>query len=196
MIKDKNINWTRKRVYIGCNQFNGWKASEFLGSGAVDFEEVSTFAIGGARLELTTDQVADCRPLPVDFDIKHPLYIRVYWSSDYSSTDGTALFRIRYIGIADGEVLEAPSTMGLDTVITADTSGGSYFLHKSSWGKINEGTFDDGDFFIMEIICTAVANITINSDYVFVHGYELEYTPKKTSDEVGMQVEAPRAYAA
>lgn len=195
-MRDRSVEWIRKREYVGVNQMAGLDATDFVGTGDVAVHAISTFGFHAARLEATTDDIYDARPLPVDFDIDYPLYIRVYWTTEYAGADGTATLVVLYDAKADGELMIAPVT-ALDTVITAlDATAGAFYFQKTAWGKIKGGTFEDGDFIALQINCSAVANITIATEYVHVLGYELEYTPKRCDGDTGMYREADRAYTA
>ena len=202
MIKDKNVSWARKRLYIPAQAMAGSGTAAtgpaHLHTGGVTLNEISTFGLAAARLEASSDVIVDARPLPVDFDIDYPMYLRIYWSTDSATTTDGVTLRIRYNAKTDGEVLTDGAVSTLDTAITEDTVAGQYYLHKTAWGVINADTFADGDLFIMEIMCTAT-DVTIASEYVFILGYEMEYTPKRTYDDQsgqGMRHEAQRAYTA
>lgn len=196
MIEDRDVKWVRKRIYIGVNEFTGWKADQFLGAGNVDFEEVSDFTISAVKSVATTDVISDMRPFPADFDTAFPVYFRVYWTTASATTTDGVTIRIRHTAIADGEVMTSGAQTALDTAIAEDTVEGLYFFHKTAWGSLDGGTFTDGDMLIMEIMCTATDTDITGSEYLYYLGYEIEYTPKSTSSGDGMVHEALRAYDA
>ena len=182
ILRDRQIAWQRKREYIANTQFNGIvtnaDGSIYAGAGDVVAATISNSGLSGARLEATTDIICDFRPVPADCDVTYPIYFRVYWSSESSTGADTATLRIRYGAIADQEVMAAPAT-ALSTAITVDTLGGQYYLCRTAWGTLDADSLVDGDFLGIEVMCTAT-DATIASEYIFVLGYEMEYTPKRT----------------
>lgn len=196
-LQDKNIEWKRTRVFVGAHQFNSLITDAdgglFAGTGAVILGEISTTGIGAARLEATTDLVLDARPIPSDLDVRYPVYLRVAWSSDSATGADTATMQILYNLKADAEVLAAPAT-ALDTVIAADTLTTQYNLCVSPWGQIDGATITDGDILGLTLLCSAT-DADIANEYIWLIGYEMEYTPRRTAG-TGSSTEASSPNAA
>jgi hypothetical protein len=179
MIRDRNIEWKKKRLFIPVTEFSGLGHSAFLGAGDVVLAELSTLGIGAARLEDLTDKILHAMNLPHDVDVTQPIYARVHWTSDSAAAEDTATMKVQYKAIADQEALAAPDT-ALDTVIAADTLGGQLYLCKSPWGTINANKIAKDDLVVFEVSCSAT-DATIASEYIYVLGLELEYSPAKTA---------------
>ena len=190
-IQDKEIEWERKRIYVGAPQFSSLVTNAtggiFAGAGDVILGEISTFGLAAARLEATTDLVLDARPMPVDLDVRFPVYLRVFWSSDSATAADDATMLIRYNAKADQETVAAPTT-ALNTTIAEDRLGGQYFLCRTSWGEIDADTLTDGDVLGLELSCSAT-DADIANEYIWLIGYEMEYTPKRT-EGLGLSYEA------
>lgn len=180
--RDRNFGWERKRVYIANSQFTGLVSaaagSIFAAAGAAITDEISTTGITAAQLADAADALVDFRPVPADCDVTYPIRFRAYWSSDSSAATDDATIRIRYKAIHDQEAIAAPDTV-LDTVIAEDRLGGQYFMCKTAWGILNADTLTDGDYLGIEIL-SATHDVTIASEFVWIFGYEMEYTPKFT----------------
>ena len=192
-IRNANLDLVTKRVWIPAQEFVQSQvtgASVILdagfGTGAAQLLELGTSANGAIRLEATTDDV-NYLWVPGDFDNRHPLYVRYLWTSDYASADGTATFTTLYKAHAAG------TAVGIgDTALTvvhgasAKTAAAARAIHWSKYGVLAP-VANAGHVFLPETIavsfnvtCSAVANITIASDYVWLLGMELVYTPRIT----------------
>lgn len=195
-IKNTHLDLNSKRVFIRPidyiqSQVTG--ASVILdagfGTGAAQLLELGTSAHGAIRLEDTSDDV-NYLWIPQDFDNRFPLYIRHLWTSDYASADGTATFTTLYTPIKSGEAVAIGATALTKThgasakaVATARAiSWSKYgFIAPLATGAHAYQTFDPATIAVaLNITCSAVANITIASDYVWLLGTELVYTPRLT----------------
>ena len=186
MIRDRNIEWKRKRVFLHPLQGGGWNA----GSGAATivglhtgdpvFAELSTFGFGAVRFEAEGDEWVQLWQLPKDVDVDKPIYFRVVWSSESTTAADKATFILTYKAVADGETLAAANT-ALDTPIPQDTWGATsaFTVARTDWGKINGGTLSEGDLLVLETEIDST-DVTIGSEYIYFLGLEVEYTPKKT----------------
>lgn len=195
-IRNSHIDLNAKRVFIPAKDFLQSQvtgASVILdagfGTGAAQLLELGTSAHGAIRLEATTDDV-NYLWIPSDFDNNHPLYIRHLWTSDYASANGTATFTTLYTAIKAGEAVAIGATAltkthGASTKVSATARA----IYWSAYGAVapiatgaNAGhTFGPETIAVaLNITCSAVSGITIASDYVWLLGTELVYTPRLT----------------
>lgn len=195
-IKNVHLDLIAKRVFIPAqdliqSQVSG--ASTILdagfGTGAAQFLELGTSAIGAIRLEATNDDV-NYLWVPGDFDNGQPLYIRYLWTSDYAVANGTATFTTLYKAFKPGDAIAIADTAltivhGASTKVAATARA----LYWSKYGVIAplatganaHQTFDSETIAIaFNVTCSAVSGITIASDYVHLLGMELVYTPRLT----------------
>jgi len=193
MIRDRNIDWARKRVYYGALDLQYPKTAKDTdetivgaGTGDVILAEISTSGIVGWRLEATGDLIHDIKPLPWDFDSTQPLYIRVYWSSDSNTTTDDVTILAKYKKLSNGTAAAAGNT-ALDTAIPEDRLIAQYGIMKTGWGKINANKLTAGEMYAWQFNVSAT-DVTIASEYIYFIGYELEYTPFKCYAEVGQMV--------
>lgn len=195
-IRNSHIDLNAKRVFISAKDFLQSQvtgASVILdagfGTGAAQLLELGTSAHGAIRLEATTDDV-NYLWVPSDFDNRFPLYIRHLWTSDYAVADGTATFTTLYTAIKAGEAVAIGATAltkthGASTKASA-TARTIYWSKYGAIAPIATGANANQTFgpetiaVALNITCSAVSGITIASDYVWLLGTELVYTPRLT----------------
>ena len=185
MIRDKNIEWERKRARIDPLVGLGWTTAGTvpvgLHTGAPVFAEIGTLGFGAVKFEAAGDEWVNVWGLPADVDVNHPVYFRVLYSSESSTAADTMTFILTYKAVAEGEALAAADT-ALNTTIAVDTYGGAAAktLAKTGWGVVNGGVLSEGDTLVLETEIDAT-DATIGSEYVYLVGLEVEYTPKRTA---------------
>ena len=195
-IRNVNLDLIAKKVFIPALDFVQIQVTGAsvildagLGTGAAQLLELGTSAHGAIRLEAVNDDV-NYLWVPSDFDNRHPLHVRYLWTSDYASTDGTATFTTLFSPIKSGEAVAIGATA---LTKTHGASAKSVATARAiSWSKygtiapIATGTHANHTFnpeviaVAFNVTCSAVANITIASDYVWLLGMELTYTPRLT----------------
>lgn len=195
-IKNTHLDLNSKRFWIPGSayiQSQVTGASVILdasfGTGAAQLLELGTSAHGAIRLEAVTDDL-NYLWIPQDFDNRFPLYIRHLWTSDYASADGTATFTTLYTPIKSGEAVAIGATAltkihgaSAKAVATARAISWSKYgyIAPLATGANAHQTFDPATIAVaLNVTCSAVANITIASDYVWLLGTELVYTPRLT----------------
>jgi hypothetical protein len=190
MIRDRNIDWARKRVTLEALQGMGWYVSTTvvgLHTGDPDYVELSTFGVGAVQFAQEGDEWCQMWELPKDLDVHFPIYFKVKWSSESTAEDG-ATFILTYHDAGIGEALAAADT-ALSTPLVEDTHTGTAFtVNKTEAGVIAADTLSDGDTLVLETEIHAT-DATIGSEYIYFLGLEIEYTPKKTLGD-GKEVEA------
>ncbi len=185
MIRDRNIEWERKRVQIDPLVGMGWTTAGTvpvgLHTGAPVFAEIGTLGFGAVKFEGEGDEWCNLWALPADVDVDQPLYLRVVYSSGSSTAADTMTFIVTYKAFAEGEAFAAADT-ALNTAIAADTYGGAAAntVAKTAWGKINGAVLSEGDILLIETEIHAT-DATIASEFVYLVGLEVEYSPKRTA---------------
>lgn len=195
-VRNCHLDLITKRTFIPASAFVQSQvtgASVILdagfGTGAAQLLELGTSAHGAIRLEAVNDDV-NYLWIPSDFDNRHPLYVRYLWTSDYASADGTATFTTLFTPIKSGEAVAIGGT-ALTKVhgASAKAVATARAISWSNYGMIAPlatGTHANHTFnpeviaVAFNVTCSAVANITIASDYVWLLGMELVYTPRLT----------------
>jgi len=190
MIRDKNIQWRRKRQYIaplhGASYEPSGSALAGKGTGAPVTVAIDTGAPMVVRFEEAGDKWINFIGLPKDVDVEKPLYIRVLWSTNSTTATDDATFIVLYKRVPAGVALAAAAT-ALDTPIAEDRFGTTVAktLCKTDWGKIAGKKLVEGDMLVLETEIDAT-DATIASEYIFFLGLEIEYTPKKTEGASGL----------
>lgn len=152
-----------------------------LGSGAGNLVELGTSGIGAIKLAATTDEI-DFLWVPCNVDYSNRILIRHLWTSDYATANGTATFTTKYNALKSGVAAVIGAT-ALDKTITASTkvSATARTVYYSPYGWIAPSVLTpDTMALTIDTVCSAVAGITIASDFVYWLGCEIAYTPLHT----------------
>lgn len=196
IVHNENIDFNAKKVIFPAQSFVTGQitgasvvVTSGFGSGTPNLVQLGTSKMPAMRLALTTDEL-DFMWVPVDFDNRHPLYVRYLWTSDYAVANGTATFTTLYQTINRAGAPSAPATAC--TIAAGASDKFSATARALYWSKFSviapiatganaNGTFDVGTNVInFNVRCTAVSGITIASDFVYIAAAELTYTPRLT----------------
>ncbi len=200
MIRDRNIEWARQRMYIPVWQFQGYELVEgtpntFAGmdTGAPAFAEVSTFGYKGMLIAAANDAVSHIIEFPSFWDITKPIGVRVrYAVLATAALDDAIVWSVVYDQADVAEVLVNPAT-ALNTVIATQspsvvTAGVTY---RSPRGIINANVFDDSALDGMFAFTLAVPTLTqFDADQVSLLGISFDYVPRMTVGGYNDNVEA------
>jgi len=183
MIRDRNIEWKSKRKFLSVPG-TGWDATGLVGrhTGAPTTGELGALGYGAVRFDADGDEFVQIVPLPRDLDVEHPVYFRVYWTTDGTTAADTIDFILTYADIAIDEELTSADT-ALSTAIAQDTYGTTtaLTLKATEWGKLNASTLTEGDTLVLETEMDATDIDVGSSEIVYFLGLEMEYTPKATA---------------
>ncbi len=195
-IKNVHLDLIAKRHFFPATSFVTGQVSgastvltSGLGSGTPNLVELGTSNIPALRMAATTDETDWLWTAP-DFDNTLPLYIRYLWTSDYGTANGTATFTTLYKEFKTGDAIAAASTAltvahGASTKAAA-TARALYWSKYGVIGPIATGgnankTFDPATIAVaFNVKVSAVSGITIGTDFVYILGAELVYTPRMT----------------
>lgn len=157
-----------------------------FGSGTPNLVALSGTHVPAIKLAATTDEI-DFVWSPAHFDNTHRLLIRYLWTSDYSTANGTATFVTLYnanlIGAAPATGATALTIAHTASTKTAATARATYW---STWGALAPlatgaqagQTFDPTVASVsFNTKVSGVTGITIGTDFVYVLGVEIAYTP-------------------
>jgi len=160
-----------------------------FGSGTPNLVQLSTTHIPAIKLAATTDEI-DFVWSPAHFDNTHRLLIRYLWTSDYGTANGTATFTTLYSQMKSGDAPLAGAT-ALTVAHTASTkvSATARTMYWSTWGQLAPLATGANAGFCLDPLAilvsfntkvSAVSGITIGTDFVYVVGVEIAYTPLLT----------------
>lgn len=195
-VRDSHMDWKLKRVFIPATAYISAQTSgasttlTTSGSGAPILSELGSSGIVAVRFAATTDEADFLWKVPYDYDNRHRLLIRHYWTSDYGTASGTATFTTLYTALAANSALTVGATALTKTHgASTKTSATARVPYWTSWGYIaplatgssaNQTFAVATEFVTFDVTVSAVSGITIGSDYVYLIGTELAYTPCKT----------------
>jgi len=133
---------------------------------------------------------------PWDMDNRHPLYIRVHWTSG-TNTAMTASFSAAFSTITTGAAPATPST-GLTRGIVSEAKAAAAYswvitrpgaIAPLSTGALAFQTFSPETQAVnFNLALSTVSGAAVSTNPIFIHGVELLYTPRLTGgDGSGVQ---------
>lgn len=201
--------WAPARMYIPVNQFTGLSSSALsAGAGSEAFaagafiigagvgtpimKEISTFGILGLLMNTAADEINHHMALPSDYDRRHPMYVRVHWTSGSATAADTVDWIVRYLKIVPNTTIIASPTTVLDSTIAQDTViGVGYEWQTTAWGAIQPAVTavaDTVEAIVWEVELDAFAAGLAEDKFLL--GLEIMYTPKRLYGQSGMLHEA------
>lgn len=198
MIRDENIEWLQKKIYI---PYISWTSMSQVkatptglgswGAAATTMATAGPVANFGAVPLVAADVYNHLLMIPYDLDRTKAARFRIAWSATAGAQAQTftlvyGLYNhparaLRASGAsttpgatATASAITTPAT-ALDTVIPATTSSGANFLEWTDVGIINRNTLTDQAYFIgLKMTITATAGTAV------WFGMEMQYSPRKT----------------
>jgi len=145
--------------------------------------EIGSSGVGGLRFEASTDDIATIVCLKTDVDVEEDIDVRVYWSSDQTTTGDSFTWDVNYIELTLNTSAAAVPGTALDTTIAAQANNVlANCLQATAWGTIDGGTLSgtslDGYVHLFEVDPSAAGG-TVSSDVVAVWGLEFRYKPRQ-----------------
>jgi len=190
MIRDRNIDWARRRIFRGAQQFatlvTNATGPVSCDAGASTLVEIGTKGLGGLKCTATTDLVQDLFPIPWDYDTEQKSYWRVYWASDTTAVTKTFTPTMKYTILTDGTAIAAAAT-GFSSNPASDLSLGANTLAVTGWGYLNANLLTGGKTLNIGIQTKG----TCATKDVWIIGYEVEYTPHTSRVDVGRMGREP-----
>jgi hypothetical protein len=189
-VRNQHIDFRAKRVFIPASSYiqansAGTTLDSFFGTGTSSYVEMGGSGNGAIRFAATGND-ANYLWVPTDFDNRHPLYIRYMWTSEYAVANGTATFTTLYTAIRAGASVVIGATALTKTHTASTKVSSARALYWTPYGAVtplstgaNAGhTFDPEAIVIaLNTTVSAVTGITIATDFVYLVGTELTYTP-------------------
>lgn len=186
MIRDKNIAWKTKRVYLPCFNMGGVLADAAQGAGAPVFAAHSVAASELVIMQVAAagDEVYTFWPFPQDFDADYPLRFRI-WFSHSSTTADTPDWVLSYKALGDGDAItDAKDSADEDVAFAAAAvSTTANALEVLDWEKsVSNTKIDSTDHALMMALeCNGLGGASANEIEVF--GIEVEYTIQATASD-------------
>lgn len=174
MIRDFNMDYLEKRVYLPAQLFQTFITGAGISTGTPVFQQIAATGITGIRVNAANDAINTLWQ-PWDVDIKHAIRFRVWASSTGTATGDT--FKVLYTAIlASGTTLIQPAT-ALDTVIAANGAFVANTPVASPFGVLKRGTIADTTEFLALKVSSDMAGSASNASSIL--GLEIRYTPRK-----------------
>lgn len=192
-VRNANIDFRVKRVFIPAHSFTqanaaGTTLDATFGTGASSYVEMGGSGNGAIRFAAIGND-ANYLWIPTDFDNRFPLYIRYLWTSEHGSPNGTATFSTLYTSIKLGFSVVIGSTPLTKPHTAATKVSSARALYWTPYGVVAPlstginayNTFDPDTVAItLNASVSAVTGITIATEFVYLVGMELSYTPLLT----------------
>ena len=177
-VRDYNIDWLEKSIYIPAQSFQGQVTGAFISAGDPVFQEISTLGMSGVQIHTASDAIQTVVRMPYDIDRKHQIRFRVWWTK--SSTDADVeTATVLYSAIAAGGALVTPAT-ALSTAVPAYTFGTTANCAEvTDFGIINRNTLADTSEFLGLLVSSTMTNAS--ADEISLLGLEMRYSPRRTA---------------
>lgn len=179
MIKDRNIAWKTKRVFLAAADMLGISVDRTasLGAGAAVFQEFLAAAeLSGLAMAADADEIYTFLPLPWDFDRDLPLRFRVWFVSSTTDADDVDWI-VDYKALGkQAAISDARSTPDEQLVFPSHTcSTTDDSLEITDWVKSASETIITGTDFALLIAleCDAIGG---SANEMTLLGIEVEYT--------------------
>ena len=191
MIKDRNIAWKAKRVFIPAIQFAGLledgtsKVLTSLGAGTPVMQEVLAAAqLAGIAINAAGNEVFHFWPIPRDMDRAMPLRARIHFF--HASTDGdNPVWKVFYKGIGKTDTLTAANSTPDETLTLPAhvVSVNANSLEITNWIKsVSETKIAATDIaLLLTVECDGLGSASANE--ITFMGLELEYTLEACAEQ-------------
>lgn len=194
MIRDRNIDWSRKPVYVCARDWNDnlgvtTITNVKVGTGVAVEKEINSLLttgvlIGAAGADATGDEFHHHMPIPYDLDPDDEVGFRVHWCSGSSTDADDVAFVMLLNTYAENGTIIAPATV-LDTVIPSDlVSDGAAYAQRWTERGIKDAGFltraqvQDGlALFHWEVRCS----VNDASEDTFILGVQFDYKVRATN---------------
>ena len=126
---------------------------------------------------------------PWNFDNRHPLYVRYHWTTNNNIANGLASFTTALSTTTPGNAVATPTTIATPAAggRTSSSAVNAYAITRAaSFAPLGTGAFAFETFAGLTetvVLNFSVASLTlgaITTDFVYLYGVELLYTPKQT----------------
>lgn len=195
---DREMLWAPGRMYFPVSTFTSMLDDATTGVpggsgvGAVVTQEVSTLETVAILMDTAADEASHIMAVPYDLDRRHPIYVRVHWTSGSATAADTIDWVVRYLKIVPNvTVIASPATV-LDLTIAQDTCiGVGYEWQTTEWGAIQPAATafaDNVELISWEVEMDAFAAGLAEDKFLL--GLEIMYTPKRLYGHTGMPHEA------
>jgi len=197
MIRDFNVDWLRKRIYIPVQTFSsvtktGTTGTQNYGSGGLEMVNIATLGIAGLKYTANTNTALHYTMVPYDLDINKQIDFRVHWTSDNASdaNQWKVLYNAQNApvnsdlattasnpGATNAGLLTAAAT-ALNTVIPTSTSSATTgTVQITDYGTINKSTLLTRTY---AWTLTVGTTGTFPTGPLYLLGLEIRYTMRKT----------------
>lgn len=200
-LRDRNIDWLRRHVWVGGDEIMQPKALITLnegtpntlqnftpiggGAGTPEFVEVSTFDVAVPEIDGVGDEVAKILMLPFDMDPRFSLKFRIHYTGKSTTASDTYTWKGFYNNAKSAVAISAASTpFDVDFGSQNVLSGTPYRIGRTKWGEIaaNKWTraeIEEGHLILVKFELDAT-DATLSTEEVFFMGFEYSYVPQLT----------------
>jgi hypothetical protein len=179
MIRDRNISWNRKRVFLPFFNMLGVLADASIATGApvISATGATTSGIASMKIHDAGDEIYTFWPIPSDLDISEPLRFRIWFTHSSTSAD-TPSWEVSYKGLGDGDVMNDAKTDPDEEVAFAATavSTTAYALEVLDWEESVSDTKIDSTDHALLIVTECIGLGSASADEIEGYGLEIEYT--------------------
>lgn len=188
MIRDFNVEWLEKRVFIPVWQFQSWATIaptsggvNGAGAGTTLMTEIGTTGLTGSPVIAAGNSWAHIWE-PNELDITKQLRFRVVYTQSSTTATDTVDWIVTYTPlVTETTVIVDPVTALTTPIPLADASSGvANVIQASDFGRIARNTIPQTtDFITFKVEADAIGTYSTNE--IFLLGLEIRYTPRRTA---------------
>ena len=194
---DSEFYWRLKREFYPSSTFLTTIAGIGIDTGAPVELEIAASGIAAVDMPTAGDLYAHIHPLPYDFDVQKPSYVRVLWNYSDTGNDMTVDWIVTYTAIIPGTTVIVTPVTALDRTINVGNGGAQTVVSATAnipqytaYGLIDPDTLgEDVELMGWRVEMNAIVN---GPGEVQMLGLELSYSPRKLQGGDGMRHVAPR----
>jgi len=185
MIKDRNIAWERKRVFLPAFNMLGVLADAAQGAGAPAFgADLAASELVGMLINQAGDEVYTMWPIPWDLDRTQPIRLRLWFthaSTDADDPDWLVSLKAIAKQAAISDAASTPDQAVAFAATAVSTTANS--LEILDWEVTTSDTWLTAldRALLIAIECNGLGSAA--GDEIAFYGLEIEYTIKATGDD-------------
>jgi hypothetical protein len=178
MIRDFNIEWLEKKIFIPAQSFADQIAGAPIGDSTQPYTEIGATDVTTVLFTTGTSGFNHHMMIPYDVDINHAIRFRVWWTINVTDADVETPV-ITYVPFVAGTTVFTDTQTVLDTPIPAYTFGAvANVAEVTDFGAIKRKTLlSTHEYIALKVLLTLN---TASTAEVGLLGLEMRYTPRKT----------------
>lgn len=178
MLRDFNMEWLEKRVFLPAQVFQTFVTGAGVAAGDPVFQEINASGVTGIQVAAASDAISTLW-MPSDLDITKQIRFRVWWSKNSADADQETVTVLYRAYVAGTTTIDVPAS-ALSTPIPAYTFGTvANVLEVTDFGILNRNTLPNTTAMLGLNVASTMT--TASTTEISIVGLEIRYTPRRTA---------------